>query len=127
MKYLITESQLDKAIFRYLNNQNFIQIEKNNRIYFANSENDDYSQITYDKNDKWFSNNRNLVKEISSFFSLQLSDSKQVVGRWVENTLKMRVTNAKQRYMEKDGTVSDTLQMKPTGPLIIGKRSNYLF
>ena len=91
MKYLITESQLDKAIFRHLNNQNFIQIEKNNRIYFANSENDDYSQITYDKNDKWFSNNRNLVKEISSFFSLQLSDSKQVVGRWVENTLQMKV------------------------------------
>jgi len=47
MKYLITESQLDKVIFRYLNNQNFIQIERNNIIYFVNSEGDKYGQIRY--------------------------------------------------------------------------------
>ena len=51
MKYLITESQLDKVIFKYLNNQDFIQIEKNNRIYFAYSENDEYAQIRFDKDD----------------------------------------------------------------------------
>ncbi len=51
MKYLITESQFDKVIFRYLNNQDFIQIKKNNRIYFVNSEGDKYAQIRYDKSD----------------------------------------------------------------------------
>ena len=91
MKYLITESQFDKVIFRYLNNQDFIQIVKGNRIYFVNSENDQYAQIRYDKNERCYIN-LDLIKEISSFFSLQRSDSKEVIGRWVENTLQMKVT-----------------------------------
>ena len=92
MKYLITESQFDKVIFKYLNNQDFIQIEKNNRIYFVNSEGDEYAQIRYDKSDGWCGIKYYLVKEISSFFSLQESDSEEVIGRWVENTIQMRVT-----------------------------------
>ena len=93
MKYLITESQLDKAIFRYLNNQDFIQIERKDRIYFVNSEGDEYAQIRYDRRDGWCYIYYKLIKEISNFFSLGDSDSEQVIGRWVENTLKMRVTN----------------------------------
>jgi len=93
MKYLITESQLDKVIFKYLDNQDFIQINKNNKIYFVNSENDKYAQIIFYKDDGWCFIHTNLVKEISSFFSLGLSDSEQVIGKWVENTLQMKVTN----------------------------------
>ena len=93
MKYLITESQFDKVIFRYLNNQDFIQIEKGNRIYFVNSEGDKYAQIRFDKDDGYCFINIDLNKEISSLFSLQISDSKQVIGKWVENTLQMKVTN----------------------------------
>jgi hypothetical protein len=93
MKYLITESQFDKAIFKYLNNQDFIQIEKVNRIYFINSEGDEYAKITYAKSDEWCYINIDLIKEISSFFSLQRSDSEKIIGKWVENTLQMRVTN----------------------------------
>ena len=92
MKYLITESQFDKVIFKYLNNQDFIQIEKGSNIYFVNSENDQYAQIRYDKNE-WCYINFDLIKEISSFFSLERSDSEQVIGKWVENTLQMKVTN----------------------------------
>ena len=51
MKYLITESKLDKVIFKYLDNQDFIQINKNNSIYFVNSEGDKYAQIRYVKDD----------------------------------------------------------------------------
>ena len=91
MKYLITESQLDRMIFKYLNNQDFIQIEKNNRIYFAYSENDEYAQIRFDKDDGWCFISIDLTKEISSFFSLELTDSNEVIGRWVENTLQMKV------------------------------------
>jgi len=69
MKYLITESQLDRVIFRYLNNQDFVQIENNN-IYFVNSEGDAIAQIKYDKNDGWCYINYKLIEEISSFFSL---------------------------------------------------------
>ena len=92
MKYLITESQLDKVIFRYLNNQDFIQIEKGNNIYFVNSEGDVYAQIRYDKNNGWCYVYWKLINEISSFFSLGQNDSQKVIGRLVENTLQMMVT-----------------------------------
>ena len=92
MKYLITESQLDKVIFKYLDNQDFIIIDTNGSIYFVNSESDEYGQIRYDK-DGWCVIYYKLVDEISTFFSLQESDSEQVIVRWVENTLQMKVTN----------------------------------
>ena len=93
MKYLITESQLDKVIFTYLNNQDFIQIKKNDNIYFVNSEGDEYAQIRFDKYDGWCYIDNDLIREISSFFSLRQSDSKQVISRWVENTLQVSVTD----------------------------------
>ena len=92
MKYIITESQLNKIIFDYLNGQDFIRIEKNYRIYFVNSEGDEFAQIRYDESDGWCGVNYDLIKEISSFFSLELTDSKEVIGMWVENTLQMKVT-----------------------------------
>ena len=98
MKYLITESQFDNIVFKYLDNQDFIQIEQNNKIYFVNSEGDKYAQITCDKEDGRCGINYELIEEISSFFSLQLSDSKEVIGRWVENTLQMEVTDTSREY-----------------------------
>ena len=94
MKYLITESQFDKVIFKYLDNQDFIQIEQNNRIYFVNSEEDEDSQIRFDKEDGWCYIYYKLIEEISAFFSMEESESQKVIGRWVENTLQMKVTNA---------------------------------
>ena len=93
MKYLITESQFDKVIFRYLDNQDFIQIKKGNDIYFVNSEGDKYAQIRYATSDGWCYINNDLIEEISSFFSLQEFDSKQVIGRWVENKLGINSIN----------------------------------
>ena len=93
MKYIIKESQINNVVFWYLDNQDFIQIEKNNKIYFVNSESDKYAQIRYDENSEVCFINLDLIKEISSFFSLQRSDSKEVIGRWVENTLQMKVTD----------------------------------
>jgi len=92
MKYLITESQLDRAVFIYLNNQDFIQIKRRNSIYFVNSEGDKYAQIKYDKSDGWCGIYDELIEEISSFFSLDETDSKEVIGRWVEDTHQMKVT-----------------------------------
>jgi hypothetical protein len=92
MKYKITDNKLESVIFLYLDNQDFIPIEKGNKIYFANSEGDEYSQIRYDKDDGWCYVHSKLVDEISRFFSLEESDSKHFIGIWVENTLQMRVT-----------------------------------
>ena len=93
MKYKITDRQLDDVIFLYLDNQDFIQIDKDDSIYFVNSEGDVYAQIRYDKKNGWCYVYWKLIGEISSFFSLGQNDSEKVIGRWVENTLQMRVTN----------------------------------
>ena len=95
MKYKITDKQLESVIFLYLDNQDFIQIKRRNNIYFVNSEDDIYSQIRYNKDDGWCYVYYKLVDEISSFFSLDDSDSEQVISRWVENTLQMKVTNTR--------------------------------
>ena len=97
MKYKITDSKLENVIFLYLDNQDFIQIEKGNNIYFFNSESDEYAQIRYDKDDGWCGIYYKLIDEISSFFSLEQTDSKKVIGRWVENTLQMRVIHTFRR------------------------------
>jgi len=94
MKYLITESQFDRVIFRYLNIQDFIRIEKNNRIYFVNSEGDVYAQIRYDKRGGFCYINLKLIEDISALFSLNEPKSKEIIGKWVENTLQMEVTYA---------------------------------
>ena len=93
MKYLITQSQIDKIVFKYLDNQDFIQFERNDSIYFVNSEGDRYHQIRFDKDDNWCVIYYGLVKEISTFFSMQDSDSESLIGRWVEHTLQMKVKN----------------------------------
>ena len=87
------DKDFERVLFSYLDSQDFIQIKKNNRIYFVNSEGDEFAQIRYDKSDGWCFINLDLIKEISSFFSLQRSDSKEVIGMWVENTLQMKVTD----------------------------------
>jgi len=146
MKYLITESSLDKIvgkllsskqklmpdeevskiirmylqlnpdvnienlIFEKLDGKRFILIEKLNKIYFVNSEDDEYAQIRYNKSGGWCYIYWKLIGEISSFFSLEESYSEQVIGRWVENTLQMRVTQTK----EKIGITPSTLQMRVT-------------
>ena len=93
MKYLITESQFDKVVFKYLDNQDFIRIDKGNKIFFVNSEGDEYAQIRFDKKYGWCVIYYELVNEISAFFSMEESDSESVIGRWVENTLQMKVKN----------------------------------
>ena len=87
------DKDFERVLFSYLDSQDFIQIDKGNRIYFVNSEGDEYAQIRYDKEDGWCFIEYDLITEISSLFSLQRYDSQEVIGRWVENTLQMKVTN----------------------------------
>ena len=92
MKYLITESQLDKVIFKYLDNQDFIQIKRGITIYFVNSEGDEYSNslIQYFRSGECVISFE-LIGEIQDFFSIEFDNSKYVIARWVENTLDRRV------------------------------------
>jgi hypothetical protein len=91
MKYLITESQIDKVIFKYLDNQDFIQIERGDGVYFVNSEGDEYAQIRYFKKDRKCVIYTGLIDEVSSFFSMQGYDAREAIGRWVGETLKVDI------------------------------------
>ena len=95
MKFSITESKLNKVIFNYLNQKRFIKKETKDRIYFINNIDDEYAQIRYDKNDGWCFIYYKLIEEISLFFSMEESDSEQVIGKWVEDTFQMEVTNTR--------------------------------
>jgi len=114
MKYEITDKKLESVIFLYLDNQDFIQIEKGNKIYFVNSEGDEYAQIRYDKDDGWCGIYDRLINEISSLFSLEESDSEKVIGRWVENTLNMSVTDTGRYTQATSELVENTLNMSVT-------------
>ena len=92
MKYLITDSQLDKVIFKYLDNQDFIQIETDDNIYFTNSESDKHAQVRYDKRNGVCYIYWKLIQEISHFFSIEYYDSELVIGRWSQNSLQMKVS-----------------------------------
>ncbi len=87
MKYLITESQIDKIIFKYLDNQDFIQIEKSNRIYFVNSEGDEYAQIKFYTNSRWCIIETKLMIEIVSFFSILNTEALSAISAWVQKKL----------------------------------------
>jgi hypothetical protein len=93
MKYLITESQIDKVIFKYLDSQDFIVVGSSVSLFFINSEGDERAQIRYNEYDGWCYINYELINEISNFFSIEDSESKQVIGKWVEYVLEMKVTN----------------------------------
>jgi hypothetical protein len=94
MKVLITESQLDRVVFKYLDNQNFIQTGNGDNIYFVYSEDDEYSEIRYHTSKNWCYIHLKLIEEISSLFSIGASESKQIISKWVENTLQTEISYA---------------------------------
>ena len=93
MKYLITESQLDRVIFKYLDNQDFIVIKMENRLYYVNSEGDEYAQVRYHPKDRWCTIHYDLIEEIGNFFSLDTYQSIGVINKWIENKLGIKSIN----------------------------------
>jgi hypothetical protein len=93
MKFIITESKLDSIIFEYLDNQDFVIIKIQNRLYYVNSEDDEYAQIRYHPKDRWCTIHFHLADEVSEFFSLEYFDSISVINRWIENKLGIKSIN----------------------------------
>ena len=118
MKYLITESKLDRVILRYLDNQDFVIYDDekkfNNYIYFLNSESDTKSQISvYVKNAfgevrNWVFVNPDLTEELSNFFSIDKRDCLGIIKVWVDNTLGISDSAIK----DFEGLYSDRLIVK---------------
>ena len=91
MKYLITESQFDKVIFRYLDSQNLIRKETENKIYFVTSEDDVYSTIRIDKEDFFCEVSFKLVDELMSFFSITTTECWDLIIKWLSDTQDIKV------------------------------------
>ena len=87
MKYLITESKINKVVLRYLDDKNFVMGNGKNYVFFVNSEDDEYAQIIYIPFYEKCYFHFELVDEISSFFDLDSFDAKQYISDWVEKTL----------------------------------------
>ena len=87
MKFIITESQKDKAIFKYLDNQDLVVIGYGDNLYFVNSEEDEFAKIKFNDISKWCTIGRDLMNEIASFFSLTNIDSISVIADWVKSKL----------------------------------------
>ena len=97
MKFIITESQKDKLIekvvFDYLKKQDYKLVDTDNRIYFVKNIGDEYADIMFNKSDGWCIISRDLASFLSMMLSTERSDIKNVIGRYVENTLQMNVTS----------------------------------
>jgi hypothetical protein len=99
MKFIITESQKDKIVekfvFDYLKKQDYKLVDTNNRIFFVKNIGDEYADIRFDKEDGWCWISYDLSSFLSMMLSTERSDIQNVIGKYVENTLQMKVTYSK--------------------------------
>ena len=102
MKYIITESKLDRVIFRYLDMKlDSIELKKGNisDIVFA-FPGEEYGLIAWNKTDVWKeiqSPNQlftyyKIVDEVKNMFSMDKYDTLNVIGRYVESRYNLKVS-----------------------------------
>lgn len=88
----MTESQLYKVIFRYLDIHRYKIVDVGKNIHFMELFGNEFSDITYVKEDKYCSIDMKLIRLVSDFFSLpDLKETRTIIGKWVEYTLQMEV------------------------------------
>ena len=87
------DKDLERVIFSYLDGQEFVVIKMKNRLYYVNSEGDEYAQVRYHPKDRWCTIHYDLVEEIGDFFSLDTYQSIGVINRWIENKLGIKSIN----------------------------------
>lgn len=92
MKYIITESKLDKVIFRYLDKQDFNVKEGKNSFYLTNSPSSNDVIIIYNKDSGLCAINYSIISPISGLFSLIELEAQELIGEWFENKFKVNVT-----------------------------------
>ena len=91
MKFIITESKLTNLVFDYLDGLDLYMVEDREDYYFWESKKSwksgEYVLISVHRshNDGFISSN--LLVEVSSFFSLELDDSLDIIGDWVRTKI----------------------------------------
>ena len=87
------DKDLERVIFSYLDGQDFVVIKMKNRLYYVNSEGDEYAQVRYHPKDRWCTIHYDLAEDVSKFFSLDTYQSIGVINRWIENKLGIKSIN----------------------------------
>ncbi len=95
MKYIITESQMDRAVIKWLNleygdlepfeiekNPYYIFFMKDGEVVFDYNKKNGYVGISYD----------NIWSFLSSFFGLEYKEIQDITKEWVEEHYKLGVT-----------------------------------
>lgn len=85
MKVLLTESQLNKVILRYLDNQKFIKVKKDKEICFLYSPDDLWAVMKYRSGQLIISDE--LTYGIESFFSINQDDAEILIRDWVSKEI----------------------------------------
>ncbi len=95
MKYIITESQIDNIVFKYLNTQDFYHREDGGGHYFFESESsykdNQYAKIAYYYMSEDCYISSDILTEVAEFFSLDLYTSLNVISNWVENKIGIKI------------------------------------
>jgi hypothetical protein len=92
MKFTIDNSKLEQLIFKYMDNKNYVIKETRYDYYFLENEGDEYAQIRVRKNDMLCFIYYELTEEVESFFSIENPMVKEVLTRYVENTLNIKMS-----------------------------------
>lgn len=99
MKYLITESQLDKLIFDYLDNRlkDLYEVDDNDSVFFWDSKDSWYNGsrpiLSFYTKIGYFGLSPNLIMELSSFFSLDPEEIIKIIVLWFMDKTKLSVSD----------------------------------
>ena len=95
MKYLITESQIDKIVYKYFNDLDLYMIEDKGDYYFYTSKlswsHGEYPIIAYHKNHDDCFISSDILTEVAEFFSLSLTRSLMIIAKWVEGKIGIEI------------------------------------
>jgi hypothetical protein len=101
MKYIITENQMNRAVFKWLNLEygdltpfeteeypDYIFFMKDGEVVFEYNKKNGYVGISYDK----------IWSFLKSFFGLEYEEIQELTKEWVEEHYKLRVTTTALLY-----------------------------
>jgi hypothetical protein len=101
MKYIITESRLDKVVFKYLDSKlDGIELKKgiSDGLIFA-FPNEEYGLMRLENTGELYTN-YDISEEIGHMFSMDMSDVLKVIGRYVESRYNLKVvSNSDNRWI----------------------------
>jgi hypothetical protein len=94
MKYIITESRLNKVIFNYLDTM-LSGLERNKGMYYDiifGFPNEKYGVLGWEKPGV-LGIYYKIIDEISHYFGMEDSDIEKIIGEWVEDKYNLKVIN----------------------------------